>query len=324
MPDAANTPAETADAAAGLRQAPGATDREDEEKVADTAPAAASLTSESPSSATDANGDGAQDQQTGDDVKKPGASLLQTPIKESEYDKYMLRSPVEVFTVLRELFEHVSQISIFPNSGDNMLLTTLALVKKDQLILDYGPDDSINRLALTAKRLFCVAFLNKVRVQFFLPRLQATEYQGRPSFLSDPPEELLRLQRREFFRLAASILKPLQCELQLPLDNGDADRVMVDVSDISCGGLCITSPPDHPSFDVQARLPGCRVELPGGDWVSGELEVRSIFQEQLKNGAWVKRAGCAFVNLPGPVASQIQRHIVRVEREMKARRSGLS
>jgi len=37
----------------------------------------------------------------------------------------------------------------------------------------------------------------------------------------------------------------------------------------------------------------------------------------------VRRAGCEFMNLPGPMQTLIQRYIIKIERERKAHESGL-
>ena len=41
------------------------------------------------------------------------------------------------------------------------------------------------------------------------------------------------------------------------------------------------------------------------------------------NSTVAKRAGCQFVDLPGQMLTLIQRYIIRVERERKARETGM-
>jgi c-di-GMP-binding flagellar brake protein YcgR len=54
------------------------------------------------------------------------------------------------------------------------------------------------------------------------------------------------------------------------------------------------------------------------------LEVRNVFEITLRNGTRVTRAGCQFANLAGPMLTLIQRYIIKVERERKARESGMA
>jgi c-di-GMP-binding flagellar brake protein YcgR len=57
--------------------------------------------------------------------------------------------------------------------------------------------------------------------------------------------------------------------------------------------------------------------------VTATLRVRSIFEFSTRSGAKHKRAGCQFIDLPGPMLTLIQRYIIRIERERKARESGM-
>jgi c-di-GMP-binding flagellar brake protein YcgR len=52
--------------------------------------------------------------------------------------------------------------------------------------------------------------------------------------------------------------------------------------------------------------------------------VRSVFEMTTRSGSKSQRAGCEFVKLPGPMLTLIQRYIIKVERERKARESGMS
>jgi c-di-GMP-binding flagellar brake protein YcgR len=240
-----------------------------------------------------------------------------------EYDQYMLRAPMEIITVLQGLYEHVSQITVFFNEGKDMVLTTLAQVGIDHLVLDYGPSSEMNRKALDAEKHFCVTTLDKVRVQFILRGFSKTELDGRPAFWAALPEELLRLQRREYYRLVTPIMRPLKCLIPIPLPENTQQAYEANVFDISGGGLGIAAPPEPLPFTTDMQLPNCRIELPEVGIITGTLRVRSLFDVVLRSGARVRRAGCEFTNLPGPMLTLIQRYIIKVERERKARESGL-
>ena len=247
-----------------------------------------------------------------------------TPVmlEHGAYNQYMLRSPAEIAMVLRGLQDHVAQITVFFNEGKDMLITTVAAVAIDHLVLDFGPASDMNRKALLAEKHFCVTVLDKVRVQFILRTFTQTEDHGRPAFRCNLPEELLRLQRREFYRLVTPIARPLQCRVAVPLPDGSEYSHEAHVFDISGGGLGISTPPEHIPFDVGMTLPQCRLDLPEVGIITGTLQVRSLFDIVLRNGAHTRRAGCEFINLPGPMMTLIQRYIIKVERERKARESG--
>jgi hypothetical protein len=54
------------------------------------------------------------------------------------------------------------------------------------------------------------------------------------------------------------------------------------------------------------------------------LCVRKVSQQETRGGLPYLRIGCEFTSLPGTRLAQIQRYITRMERERKARESGLS
>lgn len=249
----------------------------------------------------------------------------QTPalLEPSEYSQFMLRMPAEIRVVLQGLHDKVSQITVFFNEGQDMLLTTLAAVADDHLVLDFGPGDAANRKALDAAKHFCVASLEKVRVQFILRHFTQVEFAGRPSFRCALPDEVLRLQRREYYRLVTPIIHPIRCLMPIPLANGETYRHEAHVFDISGGGIGVAAPPQGIPFAPGMSLSGCQIELPEIGSVTGALTVRSLLEISLRSGAHVQRAGCEFIHLPGPMMTLIQRYIIKVERERKARESGM-
>lgn len=251
----------------------------------------------------------------------PAQSL---PLPESgEYDKYMLRTRPEILVVLRGLRDRHAPITVFFNEGRDMLLTMLVAVAEDRLVFDVGADAALNRRAATAGRHYCVALLDKVRIQFLLGEFMSVTHEGRPAFLSAFPKELLRLQRREFYRLTIPIARPLKCRMPLPLAGGGERVYEAPILDISCGGIGMAAPPDAVPFATGQVIPDCRIELPEVGIIACSLRVLSLFDITLRSNARIRRAGCEFINLPGPMATLVQRYIIKVERERKARESGL-
>ena len=240
----------------------------------------------------------------------------------SEYDKYMLRNPAEVLALLRQMHAHVSQLTVFCNEGQDMLLTVLLEVTPDHLILDVGADEELNRRIAAAERHYCIGQLDRVRIQFLLGRFERIAFEGRPAFLAALPKETLRLQRREYYRLPAPAARPLKCRLPLPLDDDSMKIVEALVLDISVGGVGLTLPFDEFALEVGQFIPACRIELSEVGIIECALRVCQTGVSFTGSHSRL-RAGCEFVNLPGPQQTLIQRYIIKVERERKARAAGL-
>ena len=74
-------------------------------------------------------------------------------------------------------------------------------------------------------------------------------------------------------------------------------------------------------LEVGQLFEGCRIVLPEVGTITAKLAVRSSFQITLKNGNVTRRTGCAFVELNPTQQAMIQRYIIRLERERRARLS---
>lgn len=247
-------------------------------------------------------------------------------LEPSDYHQYLLHHQSEIAFVLKDLIQDRAQITIFFNEGKDLLLTALLSYDDQGLIFDYGASEEINRKIQQAEKLFCVASLNKVKVQFILrSNLQQIDYQGRPAFRGPYPETLLRLQRREYYRLTMPVTRPLKCVIPITdQQTGATTSAEVNVVDLSGGGVAVVAPPEGMVLEPGQEFPGCQIELPEIDTITVTLRVKSLFEVTLRSGTVIKRSGCEFVNLPGPLLTRIQRYIIREERERKARESGLS
>jgi c-di-GMP-binding flagellar brake protein YcgR len=245
-------------------------------------------------------------------------------LEPGDYSQYLLSARSEILFVLRALLPANTRITVYFNDGRDFLLTTLVAIEEDAIILDCGGDAAMNTKAGEAAKLFCATQLDNVKIQFVVHGLTAVSYEGRPAFRAAIPDTVLRLQRREFFRLTVPITRPLRCIL--PYEKADGSRVQLEVKvvDISGGGMAIMSPPEGIGFEADAEFPNCRIELPEVGIVVATLKVCNVFEITLRNGSVVKRAGCQFKSLPGPMLTLVQRYIIKVERERKARETGMS
>lgn len=259
------------------------------------------------------------------DAEKPAEKPAEKkpPLLEpGEYAQYILRSKAEVLFVLRSLLDAVSQVTIFFNEGKEMLLTTLVALEDDAVVLDFGASSETNRKAQEAEKLFCVAVHEKVRIQFLLRGLKRIEYKGRPAFRAALPDEVLRLQRREFFRLTTPIARPLKCLIPFGDSEGTVQMMDMNVVDISGGGLALALP-EGVTFETGAEFPNCKVDLLEVGTVTATLKIRNQFEITLRSGGRVRRAGCEFIKIAPAMLNLVQRYIIKVERERKARESGM-
>ena len=238
-----------------------------------------------------------------------------------QYSEYLLHSPREILAVLRQVVAQGDLVTIYFNSGKDFLLTTLLAVNDRELLLDRGSSEEMNRRALETGKIFCITRHDKVKLQFILTGVRETQHEGRSVFSAALPETLLRLQRREYFRLRTPITRPLPCDIPVVMSDGSVQIYPHDVIDISIGGLSLQI--DQVPFVPDQEWPDCTLDLPQIGVINTTLRIVNIYETILRNGQPSLRAGCQFVDLPVTAQNLIQRYIVRMERERKARESGL-
>ena len=234
-----------------------------------------------------------------------------------DYSKYEVNSLTEILAILRGMIEQGSLITFYFNQGYDFLLTTLLKVSADDktMIFDCGSNLEMNRKALQAKKINCVSSKDKVRIQFLLAGLESVKYEKRDAFQADLPDFLIRLQRREYFRLTTPMTNPARASIPLPQADGSLKVLQAVVTDIGGGGVGLNVPQGDLGFSRDAQLSGVSIELRDVGTVTVEMRVRNIHDVTSPNGKIHQHAVCQFVNISRPVRDLIQRYITKIQRE---------
>lgn len=240
-----------------------------------------------------------------------------------DLEKYTLRGARQILQLLQDLITHRGLITAHTGGG-NSFMTAVLRVDEDRrrVMLDASPDPQANRRALAAPRLTCVTQIDGIRIQFPLSGLSEGQDKGRPALFAPLPTEMLRLQRREFYRLQVPLTHELSCLLKAE----DLGRKPVEASarviDIGAGGIAVLLPAGTAEFVIGGVLPGCRLALPDGEPIELDLEVRNINRQTQRNGTEQLRVGLRFAALPRTADTRIQRYIFKTERELNAKARG--
>jgi c-di-GMP-binding flagellar brake protein YcgR len=242
----------------------------------------------------------------------------QTEKRSASHDegKYRIHARVEIAFILRAIVKSSALVTAYFGSGKDFIVTAILDVDADaeSIIIDSGSNPVLNERLLRGQQLSLVSSQDGVKVEFEVEQIEAMSFEGRLAFRLPFPDSLLKLQRREFYRLAAPLLNPLKC--QIPTATGMADTV---VGDISLGGVSLMG--EHEGLDLQLGTiyANCRILLPELGVIQTKLMVRNSFPMTLRNGAVIKRTGCAFLDLPSSQQAMIQRYIIRLERDRRAK-----
>lgn len=247
-------------------------------------------------------------------MQKTGSSDNFLEIHEPEaFTQYLLRERREIAFVLKQLGARRAMITAYFGSAQAFILTSVIDVAEDNksFFLDLGKDEVAINEALKEGRLLCATQLEKVKIQFPLDRIERTTHEGFPALRASTPDLLLRLQRREYYRLSAPSLDSLNCRIPLP----DGRKLNAQILDISGGGLAIIAPPDGQDLAVGTLFENCRLELPDYPPITVGLQIRNLFRMTTRSGREILRAGCQLINLRTAEANNIQRYILKAERE---------
>jgi len=241
----------------------------------------------------------------------------------ADQSKYLIYSRLEIATILGTLSKAGTMVTAYFGGGNDFILTSIAAVRPEQgqVFVDYGADDEANQRALKTRKITFVAAHERIKIQFAADALRAARLGGREVFGMAIPTTLLRLQRREYFRITTPLTKPLMCIIAPQAESVNVPSE-VTVIDISCGGIAVIDSTDPSGIETGAHFRGCRILLPELGEVAADIEVRSTFEVTYRNGATHRRAGCEFIDMRERDRALIQRYISRLERERRDRASG--
>lgn len=233
-------------------------------------------------------------------------------------EKFVIDSEIEVAFVLRTMVRKKTLASVYLDGENGFFLTTLLAVDAHgkRLVFDRSRNDTFNRRALEARELVFVASQDGAKVQFACRGVQGFDFEGCRVLATGLPCRLIRIQRRQYFRIAPPRESPLFCTIPLPAGEGSAQ---IAVLDIGCGGIGLID--HHPKIHLEPGTmhENCSIVLPGIGTVRLTVQIRNTYEDFLENGLAYKRAGGEFVSPPENMVMMIQRYILWVERERNAK-----
>lgn len=244
-----------------------------------------------------------------------------------DFAPYLLDTPREIALFLELLSKRGNILTAHLNDGRQFFLTSILAVDPvaGTLFLD-PPQVGENILPVrSAQQITLVGSLEKIKLQLRLPPLQDAVHESRNVLSAPIPSQLLRLQRREYFRLEPPHSQPILCALSIPTPSGTSRTLETPLSNISAGGVSLIAPTDlAEQFPRDTLFKDCRLEIPDEGVILINLRVRKIIEILPQSGHRSLRIGCEYIGLPRSRLAIIERYIARIERERKARDSGLA
>lgn len=234
--------------------------------------------------------------------------------------RFVQRDHREIVLALRRLErEQTPVLFSFGGEGD-VVHTRVIEVAADgrTMAFEWGQTDEQSQQVLDAGTVAVQAELDNVRLHFAVePSLGRVQYLK--AFTSRVPDLMMRVQRREYYRLTIEPDDGVECVVELRHPDGSPRPAPASIVDLSGGGMSFRLPLLlGAQLRLQAELAVPRLELPGAGELSTRVRIRNLFRSHGDDGqSWV-RAGCEFLDLRVGHIAQVQRFIGHIERARRA------
>lgn len=238
---------------------------------------------------------------------------------DDEIERCTLRGRREIIFQLRGLIKQGERISVTFDGGNQSFLTVLIDVSEDEkhLYFDISGSDETNRAFLRAEHCTFTSVIGGIRIQFTATQAREAKLRGEKVLAVALPKSLLRLQRRDVFRIQLPSSKPYICRIR----RGSAQEKTLPLHDISIGGVGILST-EKLEFDSLEILENSWIDLRDSGALALTLEVRYITALENRMGKPLWHMGCQFVKLSALNETLIQRFMARLEAERRALLAG--
>lgn len=233
-------------------------------------------------------------------------------------NQFTIHSRKEILFILKGIEQKSSRAALYYNDDNNFLLTRLLAVSDEFLWLGASEEEHENKLIATSRKHVFISSHYQAKVQFVADRVEVELYNGRPALRIPVPHSMLRLQRRDYYRLTTPAVSPLKCQIPGTPTVADNDRLennvrAVTVMDISVGGVQLVCEESETELHPGHTYPNCKIQLPDVGEIGATIVVRSVFEVTAADGTMSKRAGCEFVNLDGGSSMLLYRYITQMQ-----------
>lgn len=229
---------------------------------------------------------------------------------------YLIHSYREIIALMRRLSSHREQVRMIFSHGEEALATSVLLASESGVVVSSAYDPDLTARILACNNISFDTALDKVRIVFFARSIRACTYENQPALHIDLPDSIVRLQRREFYRVMTS-----RCAIQIEQPNGHGPYpIGFTVQNVSAGGIALIDEQGALDATTGREYRKCELTLQGAKKLIVSLRVMNSTPVTLPGNRPGKRIGFCFVNLSPAEMMVIQRSVSQVEREQIALR----
>jgi c-di-GMP-binding flagellar brake protein YcgR len=232
-----------------------------------------------------------------------------------DLESCMLYSRAEILAILRRLADQRTLVTVYTDGDSEFAVSMVLQVDPDFDVIDFDmpADAQAQARVLAARELVFVIFLENIKVQFRADVAKAVRALDGAAFRVRLPAQLLRLQRREYFRVRTPVGARPTC--LVPQSDGATKYESVQLTNISVGGLAAMTYPRLFDLPVGCVVHDCYLNLPGIGTIQIAFRVVNLYAADADHPS--RRFGCEFVDLSTQARMMIQRYVNRMEAEQR-------
>jgi flagellar brake protein len=229
-------------------------------------------------------------------------------------DRFFLLGRMEIINCLNDLIRGREPLTVYFNQGKDFILTTVLEASAEHVLLDLGGDPRANRRLEASTSCVMVAVQNGIRIQFSsaqAPRRFA--WGGADAFEIPLPTKIVRMQRRESYRVTLPVKKPVMARIS---NDEGALACELPIHDLSVGGVGLNAVEKTTLNDADEVE--IAFALSDGQIMRNRARVRHITQVGSTGGHPMLRIGLSFLRLPLSSSAKLQRFILHIEHQRNA------
>jgi c-di-GMP-binding flagellar brake protein YcgR len=234
-------------------------------------------------------------------------------------EQYIVHNPKEVTQILNDLVKHKSMIKVSFNHGADVYLTSIINIdaKTGMVYLDVGVDDEFNRRLLASNH---VVFIKEdgVKIKWTSTHVAGVDLKDGKAIKISLPKDMVRLQRRDFYRFATPVANPVICRIPVPDVLNPEEEAILELTlvDVSLGGIgALVTAPLNPALVIGQALSGCKIGFPDVGETNLSLMVKNITEIHIQDAVTKYRVGFEYVEPSRGNEGLINRYVYILERQ---------
>lgn len=224
----------------------------------------------------------------------------------------LIHSRGEIQRILQTICERKTRCALYYDNGTRFFLTVLLDANEQGIWVDPALNEQDNNEIINSNEIIFVSSHNRTKVQFVTSEpFQVASINNNAIFLP-LPAQLLRLQRRDYYRLDAWPRYPLKCVIK-PIQHLQHIRHEATIMDISEGGVGLVCHDRDLELKPGNIYEHCEIELPEVGTVTATIQVKNTFDIPGSSGQVNQRAGCEFIKPDRKTTVPLQRYVTQMQ-----------